>query len=147
MPDVSQVWPLRSHRPSPSLTTWGPVSPLYSRFHSSSSFTHPTSRPFPSIFRVTWPPARSWRPWRSCHVTVRPQQNNINSASPRRQRFIHVSLMTVYNKSESPQYHSSSLLSQAMVITDSSSLGTLTSLAAVRQVRRLLWTLRSLERT
>ncbi|XP_043967644.1 hepatocyte nuclear factor 1-alpha isoform X3 [Gambusia affinis] len=37
-------------------------------------------------------------------------------------------------KSESPQYHSSSLLSQAMVITDSSSLGTLTSLAAVRQI-------------
>ncbi|XP_008415789.1 hepatocyte nuclear factor 1-alpha isoform X1 [Poecilia reticulata] len=40
----------------------------------------------------------------------------------------------MYNKSESPQYHSSSLLSQAMVITDSSSLGTLTSLAAVRQI-------------
>ncbi|XP_070689983.1 hepatocyte nuclear factor 1-alpha [Pempheris klunzingeri] len=37
-------------------------------------------------------------------------------------------------KSESPQYHSSSLLSQAMVIADSSSLGTLTSLAAVRQI-------------
>uniref|UniRef100_A0A7N8XK40 HNF1 homeobox a n=2 Tax=Mastacembelus armatus TaxID=205130 RepID=A0A7N8XK40_9TELE len=37
-------------------------------------------------------------------------------------------------KSESPQYHSSSLLSQAMVITDSSSLGTLTSLTAVRQI-------------
>ncbi|KAI3372332.1 hypothetical protein L3Q82_022821 [Scortum barcoo] len=40
----------------------------------------------------------------------------------------------MYNKSESPQYHSSSLLSQAMVIADSSSLGTLTSLAAVRQI-------------
>ncbi|KAG7241392.1 hypothetical protein INR49_025592 [Caranx melampygus] len=37
-------------------------------------------------------------------------------------------------KSDSPQYHSSSLLSQAMVITDSSSVGTLTSLAAVRQI-------------
>ncbi|XP_054466801.1 hepatocyte nuclear factor 1-alpha isoform X2 [Anoplopoma fimbria] len=37
-------------------------------------------------------------------------------------------------KSDSPQYHSSSLLSQAMVITDSSSLGTLTSLTAVRQI-------------
>ncbi|KAE8292525.1 Hepatocyte nuclear factor 1-alpha [Larimichthys crocea] len=37
-------------------------------------------------------------------------------------------------KSDSPQYHSSSLLSQAMVIADSSSLGTLTSLAAVRQI-------------
>uniref|UniRef100_A0A3B5AJJ9 HNF1 homeobox A n=1 Tax=Stegastes partitus TaxID=144197 RepID=A0A3B5AJJ9_9TELE len=37
-------------------------------------------------------------------------------------------------KSDSPQYHSSGLLSQAMVITDSSSLGTLTSLAAVRQI-------------
>nr|XP_046242581.1 hepatocyte nuclear factor 1-alpha isoform X2 [Scatophagus argus] len=40
----------------------------------------------------------------------------------------------MYNKSDSPQYHSSSLLSQAMVITDSSSLGTLTSLATVRQI-------------
>ncbi|XP_029366637.1 hepatocyte nuclear factor 1-alpha [Echeneis naucrates] len=40
----------------------------------------------------------------------------------------------MYHKSDSPQYHSSSLLSQAMVITDSSSLGTLTSLAAVRQI-------------
>lgn len=40
----------------------------------------------------------------------------------------------MYNKSDSPQYHSSSLLSQAMVIADSSSLGTLTSLAAVRQI-------------
>ncbi|KAM7391695.1 hypothetical protein PAMP_022362 [Pampus punctatissimus] len=40
----------------------------------------------------------------------------------------------MYNKSDSSQYHSSSLLSQAMVITDSSSLGTLTSLAAVRQI-------------
>uniref|UniRef100_A0A3Q2Q3G5 HNF1 homeobox a n=1 Tax=Fundulus heteroclitus TaxID=8078 RepID=A0A3Q2Q3G5_FUNHE len=40
----------------------------------------------------------------------------------------------MYNKSESPQYHPSGLLSQAMVITDSSSLGTLTSLAAVRQI-------------
>ncbi|XP_047237475.1 hepatocyte nuclear factor 1-alpha isoform X2 [Girardinichthys multiradiatus] len=40
----------------------------------------------------------------------------------------------MYNKSESPPYHSSGLLSQAMVITDSSSLGTLTSLAAVRQI-------------
>ncbi|XP_042344979.1 hepatocyte nuclear factor 1-alpha isoform X2 [Plectropomus leopardus] len=40
----------------------------------------------------------------------------------------------MYNKSDSPQYHSSSLLSQAMVITDSSSLGTLTSLTAVRQI-------------
>ncbi|KAF6723580.1 Hepatocyte nuclear factor 1-alpha [Oryzias melastigma] len=37
-------------------------------------------------------------------------------------------------KSDSPPYHSSSLLSQAMVIADSSSLGTLTSLAAVRQI-------------
>uniref|UniRef100_A0A672JBD5 Uncharacterized protein n=1 Tax=Salarias fasciatus TaxID=181472 RepID=A0A672JBD5_SALFA len=40
----------------------------------------------------------------------------------------------MYNKSDSPQYHSSSLLSQAMVIADGSSLGTLTSLAAVRQI-------------
>ncbi|XP_029019528.1 LOW QUALITY PROTEIN: hepatocyte nuclear factor 1-alpha [Betta splendens] len=40
----------------------------------------------------------------------------------------------MYNKLDSPQYHSSGLLSQAMVITDSSSLGTLTSLAAVRQI-------------
>ncbi|XP_035496029.1 hepatocyte nuclear factor 1-alpha [Scophthalmus maximus] len=40
----------------------------------------------------------------------------------------------MYNKSDSPQYHPSSLLSQAMVITDSSSLGTLTSLATVRQI-------------
>lgn len=39
----------------------------------------------------------------------------------------------MYNKLDSPQYPSSSLLSQAMVITDSS-LGTLTSLAAVRQI-------------
>ncbi|XP_029294829.1 hepatocyte nuclear factor 1-alpha [Cottoperca gobio] len=37
-------------------------------------------------------------------------------------------------KCDSPQYHPSSLLSQAMVITDSSSLGTLTSLTAVRQI-------------
>ncbi|XP_077943119.1 hepatocyte nuclear factor 1-alpha isoform X5 [Gasterosteus aculeatus] len=37
----------------------------------------------------------------------------------------------MYNKSDSPQYHTSSLLSQAMVITDSSSLGTLTSLTAI----------------
>ncbi|XP_040010544.1 hepatocyte nuclear factor 1-alpha [Xiphias gladius] len=40
----------------------------------------------------------------------------------------------MYNKSDSPQCHSSSLLSQAMVITDSNSLGTLTSLTAVRQI-------------
>ncbi|XP_008334834.1 hepatocyte nuclear factor 1-alpha isoform X2 [Cynoglossus semilaevis] len=40
----------------------------------------------------------------------------------------------MYAKSDSPQYHPSSLLSQAMVITDSSSLGTLTSLTAVRQI-------------
>ncbi|XP_061673998.1 hepatocyte nuclear factor 1-alpha isoform X2 [Syngnathoides biaculeatus] len=40
----------------------------------------------------------------------------------------------MYNKTDSPQYPSSSLLSQAMVITDSSSLGTLTSLASVRQI-------------
>ncbi|XP_037337255.2 hepatocyte nuclear factor 1-alpha isoform X2 [Pungitius pungitius] len=40
----------------------------------------------------------------------------------------------MYNKSDSPQYHTSSLLSQAMVITDSSSLGALTSLTAVRQI-------------
>ncbi|KAM9858816.1 hepatocyte nuclear factor 1-alpha [Aulostomus maculatus] len=40
----------------------------------------------------------------------------------------------MYNKSESPQYPSPSLLSQAMVITDSSSLGTLTSLTSVRQI-------------
>uniref|UniRef100_A0A8C4EWK2 Hepatocyte nuclear factor 1-alpha n=1 Tax=Dicentrarchus labrax TaxID=13489 RepID=A0A8C4EWK2_DICLA len=40
----------------------------------------------------------------------------------------------MYNKLDSPQYHSSSLLSQAMVIADSSGLGTLTSLATVRQV-------------
>ncbi|XP_034548684.1 hepatocyte nuclear factor 1-alpha [Notolabrus celidotus] len=40
----------------------------------------------------------------------------------------------MYNKSDSPQYHPSSLLPQAMVITDSNSLGTLTSLAAVRQI-------------
>uniref|UniRef100_A0A3Q3WWC6 Uncharacterized protein n=1 Tax=Mola mola TaxID=94237 RepID=A0A3Q3WWC6_MOLML len=35
---------------------------------------------------------------------------------------------------DSPQYNSSSLLSQAMVIADSGSLGTLTSLATVRQI-------------
>ncbi|KAK9522398.1 hypothetical protein VZT92_018866 [Zoarces viviparus] len=40
----------------------------------------------------------------------------------------------MYNKLDSPQYHTSSLLSQAMVITDSSNLGTLTSLTAVRQI-------------
>ncbi|KAM3867680.1 hepatocyte nuclear factor 1-alpha [Diretmus argenteus] len=40
----------------------------------------------------------------------------------------------MYNKSDMPQYSSSSLLSQAMVIADGSSLGTLTSLAAVRQI-------------
>lgn len=42
----------------------------------------------------------------------------------------------MYNKLDSPMYPSipSSLLSQAMVITDSSSLGTLTSLASVRQI-------------
>uniref|UniRef100_A0A8C5DAW8 HNF1 homeobox a n=2 Tax=Gouania willdenowi TaxID=441366 RepID=A0A8C5DAW8_GOUWI len=40
----------------------------------------------------------------------------------------------MYNKSDSPQYPSPSLLSQAMVIADSSSLGTLTSLATVRQI-------------
>ncbi|XP_056152294.1 hepatocyte nuclear factor 1-alpha isoform X2 [Lampris incognitus] len=40
----------------------------------------------------------------------------------------------MYSKSEMPQYPSSSLLSQAMVITDSSSLGTLTSFTAVRQI-------------
>ncbi|KAM8866623.1 hepatocyte nuclear factor 1-alpha isoform 2-T2 [Synchiropus picturatus] len=40
----------------------------------------------------------------------------------------------IYNKSDSPQYHPSSLLSQAMVITDSSGLGTLTSLTSVRQI-------------
>ncbi|XP_051278101.1 hepatocyte nuclear factor 1-alpha [Dicentrarchus labrax] len=40
----------------------------------------------------------------------------------------------MYNKLDSPQYHSSSLLSQAMVIADSSGLGTLTSLATVRQI-------------
>ncbi|XP_068166133.1 hepatocyte nuclear factor 1-alpha [Antennarius striatus] len=40
----------------------------------------------------------------------------------------------MYNKSDSPQYPSSSLLSQAMVIADSSSLGALTSLATVRQI-------------
>ncbi|XP_068460641.1 hepatocyte nuclear factor 1-alpha [Clinocottus analis] len=37
-------------------------------------------------------------------------------------------------KSDLPHYHTSSLLSQAMVITDSNSLGTLTSLTAVRQI-------------
>lgn len=42
--------------------------------------------------------------------------------------------MAVYNKSDSPQYPSSSLLSQALVIADSGGLGTLTSLTAVRQV-------------
>ncbi|XP_051923529.1 hepatocyte nuclear factor 1-alpha [Hippocampus zosterae] len=40
----------------------------------------------------------------------------------------------MYNKTDSPQYPSSGLLSQAMVITDSSSLGTLTSLTSVRQI-------------
>lgn len=50
-------------------------------------------------------------------------------------------------KSESPQYHSSSLLSQAMVITDSSSLGTLTSLAAVRQVTGIGWSVRDSSKT
>ncbi|XP_034727234.1 hepatocyte nuclear factor 1-alpha isoform X1 [Etheostoma cragini] len=39
----------------------------------------------------------------------------------------------MYNKLDSPQYHSSSLLSQAMFIADSGGLGTLTSLTAVRQ--------------
>ena len=48
----------------------------------------------------------------------------------------------MYNKSDSPQYHSSGLLSQAMVIADSSSLGTLTSLAAVRQVTGVRWSVR-----
>uniref|UniRef100_H3BXN4 HNF1 homeobox a n=1 Tax=Tetraodon nigroviridis TaxID=99883 RepID=H3BXN4_TETNG len=42
-------------------------------------------------------------------------------------------------KSDSPQYPSSSLLSQALVIADSSSLGTLTSLTAVRQVNWIHW--------
>ncbi|XP_056889395.1 hepatocyte nuclear factor 1-alpha [Takifugu flavidus] len=37
-------------------------------------------------------------------------------------------------KSDSPQYPSSSLLSQALVIADSGGLGTLTSLTAVRQI-------------
>lgn len=40
----------------------------------------------------------------------------------------------MYNKSDSPQYPSSSLLSQALVIADSGGLGTLTSLTAVRQI-------------
>ncbi|XP_034025573.1 hepatocyte nuclear factor 1-alpha [Thalassophryne amazonica] len=40
----------------------------------------------------------------------------------------------MYSKSDSPQYPSSGVLSQAMVITDSNSLGTLTSLSAVRQI-------------
>ncbi|XP_035234461.1 hepatocyte nuclear factor 1-alpha isoform X1 [Anguilla anguilla] len=40
----------------------------------------------------------------------------------------------MYSKSELSSYTPSSLLSQAMVITDSSSLGTLTSLTAVRQI-------------
>ncbi|XP_061116854.1 hepatocyte nuclear factor 1-alpha [Conger conger] len=40
----------------------------------------------------------------------------------------------MYSKSELTPYTPSSLLSQAMVITDSSSLGTLTSLTAVRQI-------------
>ncbi|XP_063345818.1 hepatocyte nuclear factor 1-alpha [Pelmatolapia mariae] len=40
----------------------------------------------------------------------------------------------MYSKSDSPQYHPSSLLSQAMVIADSSSLTSLTSLTAVRQI-------------
>lgn len=43
------------------------------------------------------------------------------------------SFVAAVYKSDSPQYPSSSLLSQAMVIADGS-LGTLTSLAAVRQV-------------
>lgn len=45
----------------------------------------------------------------------------------------------MYNKSDSPQYSSSSLLSQALVIADSSGLGTLTSLTAVRQVNWEDW--------
>ncbi|XP_062310547.1 hepatocyte nuclear factor 1-alpha [Osmerus eperlanus] len=40
----------------------------------------------------------------------------------------------MYSKSDMTSYPPSSLLSQAMVITDSSSLGTLTSLTAVRQI-------------
>ncbi|XP_077457284.1 hepatocyte nuclear factor 1-alpha [Stigmatopora argus] len=40
----------------------------------------------------------------------------------------------MYNKTDSAQYATSGLLSQAMVITDSSSLGTLTSLTSVRQI-------------
>ncbi|XP_010874632.2 hepatocyte nuclear factor 1-alpha isoform X2 [Esox lucius] len=40
----------------------------------------------------------------------------------------------MYSKSDMPPYPSSSLLSQAIVITDSSSLGTLTNLTAVRQI-------------
>ncbi|XP_034452297.1 hepatocyte nuclear factor 1-alpha isoform X4 [Hippoglossus hippoglossus] len=40
----------------------------------------------------------------------------------------------MYSKLDSPQYHSSSLLSQTMVITDGSSLGNLTSLSTVRPI-------------
>ncbi|CAB1412681.1 unnamed protein product [Pleuronectes platessa] len=40
----------------------------------------------------------------------------------------------MYSKSDSPQYHTSSLLSQTMVITDGSSLGNLTSLSTVRPI-------------
>ncbi|XP_024273118.1 hepatocyte nuclear factor 1-alpha [Oncorhynchus tshawytscha] len=40
----------------------------------------------------------------------------------------------MYSKSDMSPYPPSSLLSQAMVVTDSSSLGTLTSLSAVRQI-------------
>ncbi|XP_064844535.1 hepatocyte nuclear factor 1-alpha-like [Oncorhynchus masou masou] len=40
----------------------------------------------------------------------------------------------MYSKSDMSHYPPSSLLSQAMVVTDSSSLGTLTSLSAVRQI-------------
>lgn len=109
---------------------WEAVSPLCSQSHSNSNFT-----PHPSSSTVTWVQVHSWAPLHSCHVTVRLQQENVTRLSYYVEwGFIHLLLIAVYNKSDSPQYHSSGLLSQAMVITDSSSLGTLTSLATVRQV-------------
>ncbi|XP_019949385.1 hepatocyte nuclear factor 1-alpha isoform X2 [Paralichthys olivaceus] len=69
----------------------------------------------------------------SSHLPISQQLQSHMSASP------FMATMTqlpchMYNKSDSPQYHPSSLLSQTMVITDSSSLGNLTSLATVRPI-------------
>lgn len=135
MPVYPQAWPPRSLRACPLSTT----SPRSSPSRSSSSSTPPTSSPCHSSSRATWAPVPSWQPWRRCRVTVRSRPQNdtrVQRVVSSKKRFTHLFLIAVY-KSESPQYHSSSLLSQAMVITDSSSLGTLTSLAAVRQVNKV----------